>query len=212
VRRARSRASSAFPTARASLQADLYDAPTAIAEPASFDLVFTTWASPAGCPISGDGRNRRAVPETRRPVLLRRRAPRGLRFDDVTKLADGRPGYFAPYFERQRSSWPSTRTTPIDGAFANATSVEWLHPLSDIVGGLIDAGLSLDWLHEHAQVRGAVRDAGKGRRRLALAGQQWLPLPCRCRAPARLVRAWAGFVKRASSSFFSQHRDARCRI
>ena len=29
----------------------------------------------------------------------------------------------------------------------NATNVNWLHPLSDIVGGLIDAGLSLDWLH-----------------------------------------------------------------
>ena len=34
----------------------------------------------------------------------------------------------------------------------NATNVEWLHPLSDIVGGLIEAGLTLDWLHEHAQV------------------------------------------------------------
>ncbi len=27
-----------------------------------------------------------------------------------------------------------------------------MHPLSSIVGGLIEAGLSLDWLHEHAQV------------------------------------------------------------
>ena len=35
---------------------------------------------------------------------------------------------------------------------ANATHVEWLHPLSDTIGGLIEAGLTLDWLHEHAQV------------------------------------------------------------
>ncbi len=34
----------------------------------------------------------------------------------------------------------------------NATNVSWLHPLSDIVCGLIEAGLSLDWLHEHPQV------------------------------------------------------------
>jgi len=30
--------------------------------------------------------------------------------------------------------------------------VQWLHPLSDILGGLIEAGLRLDWLHEHGQV------------------------------------------------------------
>jgi len=31
------------------VQADLYDAPSAIGEAASFDLVFVTWGRPAGC-------------------------------------------------------------------------------------------------------------------------------------------------------------------
>jgi hypothetical protein len=52
---------------------------------------------------------------------------------------------------RLRSRYLRTGADPT-AHLANATNVEWLHPLSDIVGGLIDAGLSLDWLHEHAQV------------------------------------------------------------
>ena len=46
----------------------------------------------------------------------------------------------------------STGTTPIRRRVSRTRPVEWLHPLSDIVGGLIEAGLTLDWLHEHAQV------------------------------------------------------------
>jgi SAM-dependent methyltransferase len=32
----------------------------------------------------------------------------------------------------------------------NRRNYEWIHPLSDIVGGLRQAGMALDWLHEHA--------------------------------------------------------------
>jgi len=74
-------------------------------------------------------------------------------FDDDAKLPDGRPGYFAPYFQRE----PLVMVDPHDYAdpaarLQNAANVSWLHSLADIVSGLIDAGLSLDWLHEHAQV------------------------------------------------------------
>jgi SAM-dependent methyltransferase len=34
----------------------------------------------------------------------------------------------------------------------NARTYDWIHPLSDIVGGLRQAGLVLDWLHEHPAV------------------------------------------------------------
>ena len=32
---------------------------------------------------------------------------------------------------------------------AHTRSYEWCHPLSDIIGGLLDAGLRLEFLHEH---------------------------------------------------------------
>jgi len=32
---------------------------------------------------------------------------------------------------------------------ANATTHTWVHPLGDIISGLLRAGMSLDWLHEH---------------------------------------------------------------
>ena len=71
----------------------------------------------------------------------------------MPRLADGRPGYFVPYLGRQPLVIVDHRDYADPTArLENATNVEWLHPLSDIVGGLIEAGLTLDWLHEHAQV------------------------------------------------------------
>jgi SAM-dependent methyltransferase len=136
------------------VQADLYDAPTALAEPASFDLVFTSWG--VTCWLPDIRRWAEIVAQFLKPggrFYYADAHPAAYVFDDDAKLADGRPGYFAPYFGRQ----PIVMVEHKDYAdptahLANATSVEWLHPLSDIVCGLIDAGLSLDWLHEHAQV------------------------------------------------------------
>ena len=136
------------------VQADLYDAPTAIAEPASFDLVYTSWGTTCWLP---DIRRWAAIiawflkPGGR--LYYADAHPAAYVFDDLAKGADGRPGYFAPYFQRE----PIVMVDPRDYAdpaahLANATTVEWLHPLADIVGGLIESGLALDWLHEHAQV------------------------------------------------------------
>ena len=34
----------------------------------------------------------------------------------------------------------------------NATTYTWIHPLGDIITGLIASGMSLNWLHEHDAV------------------------------------------------------------
>jgi SAM-dependent methyltransferase len=134
--------------------ADLYDAPTAIAEPQSFDLVFVTWG--ATCWLPDIRRWAEIVVSFLKPggrLYYADAHPAAYVFGDEAKLADGRPGYFAPYFERRPMVLVEHKDYADPSAhLANATSVEWLHPLSDIVSGLIDAGLSLDWLHEHAQV------------------------------------------------------------
>lgn len=136
------------------VQADLYDAPEAIARPAAFDVVYTSWG--ATCWLPDIARWARIVAGFLKPggrLYYADAHPAAYVFDDLTRLSDGRPGYFAPYFARQ----PIVMTDERDYAdptarLANAANVNWLHPLSDTVGGLPAAGLSLDWLHEHAQV------------------------------------------------------------
>jgi SAM-dependent methyltransferase len=136
------------------VQSDLYDAPSSIAEPASFDLVYTSWG--ATCWLPDIRRWAGIVAHFLKPggrLYYADAHPAAYVFDDLARLPDGKPGYFAPYFERK----PLVMVDHKDYAdptarLVNATNVNWLHPLSDIVGGLIDAGLSLDWLHEHAQV------------------------------------------------------------
>ena len=160
---------------RALREADLYDAPAAIAEPASFDLVYTSWG--VTCWLPDIRRWAEIVAQFLKPggrFYYADAHPAAYVFDDDARLADGRPGYFAPYFGRQ----PLVLVEHKDYAdptahLANATNVEWLHPLSDIVGGLIDAGL-VARLAARARPGAVahVRDAGaEGRRRLALAGQ-----------------------------------------
>ena len=178
------------------VQADLYDAPTAIAEPASFDLVYTSWG--VTCWLPDTRRWAEIVAQFLKPggrFYYADAHPAAYVFDDLTKLGDGRPGYFAPYFRRAPIVMADHRDYADPTAqLANAASVEWLHPLSDIVGGLIDAGLSLDWLHEHAQVPWRMFEllVQKEDGDWHWPDQQWLPLAVSLqasrRAPGKEVR------------------------
>lgn len=133
------------------VQADLYGAPAAIAEPASFDRVFVTWGTTIWLPdIRGWAR---VVAHFLKPGGVFYFAdvhPAALVFDDSAGGADGRPGLWAPYLARA----PLVVTDPRDYAdpaarLENATTHQFLHPVGDVVTALIEAGLRLDWLHEH---------------------------------------------------------------
>jgi SAM-dependent methyltransferase len=136
------------------VEADLYDAPSAIPEPASFDVVFVTWGAISWLPDIG--RWAQVVAHFLAPggsLYLAEGHPAAQVFDDMTRLPDGMPGYFAPYFARE----PIVADDPRDYAdpsarLTNARQYNWIHPLADIVAGLIDAGLRLEWLHEHDSV------------------------------------------------------------
>jgi SAM-dependent methyltransferase len=136
------------------VQSDLYDAPTAIAQPASFDLVYTTWG--ATCWLPDIARWAEIVAGFLKPggrLYYADAHPVAYVFDDLATLPDGRPGWFMPYFQREPLVMVNDRDYADPTAqLRNAITVEWLHPLSATIGGLIKAGLSLDWLHEHAQV------------------------------------------------------------
>ena len=134
--------------------ADLYEAPSAVGRAEAFDLVYVTWG--ATCWLPDIKRWAAIVAQFLKPggrLYYADGHPSAYVFDNETKLPDGMPGYFAPYFQRA----PLVMNDGFDYAdpdarLVNATNVSWMHSLSSILGGLLEAGLSLDWLHEHAQV------------------------------------------------------------
>lgn len=134
--------------------ADLYDAPRAIPDPAAFDLVYVSWG--ATCWLPDIAKWAEIVAHFLKPggrLYYADAHPAAYVFDDLARQADGKPGWHAPYFERRplRFDDPSDYADP-SARLENATNISWLHPLSDLLGGLLGAGLTLDWLHEHASV------------------------------------------------------------
>jgi SAM-dependent methyltransferase len=168
---------------------DLYAAPEALPDRAGgFDLVFTSWGTIGWLPdIAGWAR---VVAHFLRPGGAFHFAdahPAALVFNDqgAPGDAEGRPAWLVPYFERA----PQVFDNPADymnetARVANSRTVTWMHPLSDILGALLGAGLRLEWLHEHPRVAwqmfpGLVRDA-EGM--WTWPGRPWLPLALSLRA------------------------------
>lgn len=178
---------------------DLYDAPDALGPGAAgrFDLVFTTWGTITWLPdVHGWAR---VVAHLLRPggaLYFADAHPAALVFDDAGEAAppgegEARPGWFAPYFARA----PLVLDDPGDYAdpearLANSRTVEWLHPLGDILDALRSARLRLEWLREHPRVpwrmfRGLVRDPEDAGGRVGLwtwPDRAWLPLSVSLRA------------------------------
>ena len=136
------------------IAADIYDTPSLLNEPASFDRVFVSWGA---LPWLPDMRGwAKVVAHFLKPggwLALAEAHAAAYVFDDATRTPDGRPGWYAPYLSRT----PMFEDRPEDYAdpnvnLINSRTVEWLHPLSDVISSLIDAGLRLDALQEHDTV------------------------------------------------------------
>ena len=137
------------------VQADLYDAPAAVPEPASFDLVYTTWGTITWLPdLAGWARVVAHFLRPRGALYFADAHPAVLVFDDMAGVdAGGRPGWFMPYFggEPLVIDDPSDYADP-QAQLVNQRQVNWLHPLGAILDALRAAGLRLEWLHEHPRV------------------------------------------------------------
>jgi SAM-dependent methyltransferase len=171
------------------VRADLYDACKAIPEPAGFDRVFVTWGAITWLPDIF--RWAEIVTFFLKPggtLYLAEAHPAALVFDDAAAQADGRPGFFAPYFSRDAVVIEEAHDyVDADATVRNATTHTWIHPLGSIVTGLIEAGLRLDWLHEHAAVTWPMFeqlvDDGTGQWRWP--DKPWLPLAFSLQATRR---------------------------
>jgi SAM-dependent methyltransferase len=136
------------------VEADLYDAPNAIPEPASFDRVYVTWGAICWLPdIAGWARIVAHFLKPDGALYLAECHPSALVFDDAVPLPDGRPGFFAPYFHSDPLMLEEVADyADPDARLTNASTCQWIHPLGAVVTALISAGLRLDWLHEHDAV------------------------------------------------------------
>jgi SAM-dependent methyltransferase len=171
------------------VHADLYDAPTAIPEPAAFDMVFVTWGAIAWLPDIH--RWAEIVAYFLKPggsLYLADAHPVAMVFDDAAPLPDGRPGFFAPYFSGEAVVMEEAFDYADETAMVqNKTTHTWVHPLGAIISSLLTAGLTLDWFHEHDAVtwrmfKVLVRDANRLWR---WPDRPWLPLAFSLRATRR---------------------------
>jgi SAM-dependent methyltransferase len=128
------------------VEADVYDARTAV--DGTFDMVFSTWGTICW------------LPDVKRwaKVVADMLAPGGtfyfLDSHPSAQVLEERDGRLEPTY-----GWRTPSEKP--DAFEEATSYtgdahekavtlyNWIHPLSDIIGGLLEAGLRLEFLHEH---------------------------------------------------------------
>ena len=136
------------------VESDLYDAPKAIPEPASFDRVFSTWGAICWLPdIRGWARIVAHFLKPGGAFYFAEGHTAAWVFDDARETPDGMPGWLVPYFQTE----PYVEDDPTDYAdetakVANARTVSWMHPVADVVTSLIDAGLTLRWFREHDAV------------------------------------------------------------
>lgn len=168
------------------LVSDVYETAAALPEPASFDRVFVSWG--ALCWLPDMAGWARVVAHFLKPggwLALAEPHPAAYVFDDTTKTPDGRPGWYVPYLAR--TAMIEDRHDDYANPTARLTNTrvhEWVHPLSDIVMGLIEAGLRLDSFHEHDTVTWKMFDClvptGSGSYRWP--DKPWLPLAYSLRA------------------------------
>jgi len=136
------------------VHADLYDAPEAIREPGAFDIVYITWGTI--CWLPDITRWAEIVAHFLRPggaLYFAEGHPAALVLDDETPCADGRPGFFAPYFQSEALILDDHRDYADPNArLRNTRTHQFMHPLGQVVTALLSAGLTLEFLHEHASV------------------------------------------------------------
>jgi SAM-dependent methyltransferase len=134
--------------------ADVYDAAAAIPAARSFDLVYVTWG--ALCWLPDVRRWAEVVAHFLKPegrLYLADGHPAAYVFDDDARQADGMPGLFVPYFKTDGLLLDDPRDYADETArLENSRTLQWVHPLGEIVTALINAGLRLDWLREHPSV------------------------------------------------------------
>ncbi|WP_457092115.1 class I SAM-dependent methyltransferase [Microvirga sp. P5_D2] len=128
------------------VEADVYEARQVIE--GSFDMVYSTWGTI--CWLPDVKRWAKAVSD----MLV----PGGVFYfldsHPSAQLLDEQNGHLQPTYgwrtpETKPDAFPETQSYTGDAHSEPVIHYNWIHPLSDIIGGLLEAGLRLEFLHEH---------------------------------------------------------------
>ena len=159
------------------IETNVYELKHILPEPESFDVVYTTWGTIGWLPD---------VKEWAKLIAWYLKPGGRLYF------ADGHPTAFV--FDDASGALEMTYPYDTDGVadvvesgetYAaegvetdNTKTFEWMHPLSDTVGALLDAGLRIDFFHEHYEVPYRMFDVLEptADRMFAWPDKKWLPL------------------------------------
>lgn len=175
------------------VHANIYDARRMLPEPASFDLVYTTWGTIGWLPD---------VEEWARIAAWFLKPGGRFYFADGHPAAfvfDGGddetlPAYRYPYWADGRADVVDEPGdyADADAAIENSVTWEWTHPISQVLTALLDAGLTLDFFHEHYEVPWrmfpALADLGEGM--WGWPAEKWLPLGYSLGASASVSKPW----------------------
>lgn len=130
------------------VEGNVYDARSLL--DGDFDLVYVTWGAINWLPdIRGWGAVVASLLKPGGGLYLAESHPSTLCLEEVDGIIRAMPKYRwrTPPDEPIREEAPTTYTgDPTE--LENRETREWIHPLSEIIGGLLGAGMRLDWLHE----------------------------------------------------------------
>ncbi|MCW5696092.1 MAG: class I SAM-dependent methyltransferase [Bauldia sp.] len=158
------------------VEGNVFDAPALVGT--GFDMVYVTWGALGWLPYVR--RWAKAVADCLRP-------------GGVLYLAEGHPFMFMleeregrfeiDYEWRTPPERPILEIAPVsyagDGTpVANERAFGWNHPFSEIIGGLLEAGMALQYLHEHEMIpwRAFPSMVPQGRMYVQAEGQKKMPL------------------------------------
>jgi SAM-dependent methyltransferase len=130
------------------VESNVYDAPTALGD--TYDIVYVTWGAINWLPDLD--RWAKAVAAVLKPggfLYLLEGHPAALMLTQAA--ADRPPTPDWPYFAHAAPSVIDEPWTYADKSakLVHTVSHEWAHPLQEIFGALIEAGLGIEMFHEH---------------------------------------------------------------
>jgi SAM-dependent methyltransferase len=114
-----------------------------------FDMVYVTWGAINWLPELGPWA--KVVASLLKPgghLYLAETHPAILCFEWVEGKIVPHYHWRTPKHQPTASDLPFTYNGASD-RLQNTRTYEWIHPLSDIIGSLREAGLGIDWYHEH---------------------------------------------------------------
>jgi SAM-dependent methyltransferase len=140
------------------LIANLYDARHALPEPDSFDVIFTTWGTIGWLPDVAEWA--RIIEWFLAPggtLYFADGHPSAMVFDSTvsanSSTGSPMPGFAYPYGDPNPLILDETDDyADGDAVLTHTRTWEWSHPVSEIVGALLGAGLRIDKLGEHFEV------------------------------------------------------------